>query len=225
MDCQLLAVSLANLPHPPHIVGTAVSAVKALAFLRDLGPAVVLVSPSLEEGPLAGFDLVQSMRDVAPAARAIMLLDRMEPRMVLHSFQVGAKGIFSRERSLDALAKCIDVVHQGQIWASTQELQIILEAMGKRARFDPAGATGEKLLTPRETEVAGLVADGFRNREISERMNLSVHTVKNYLYRVYEKLGISSRVELTARLLDRGAEPSSAPSPSASINPRRRLVS
>ena len=60
-----------------------------------------------------------------------------------------------------------------------------------------------KLLTSREAEVASLVADGLRNREISERLNLSAHTVKNYLYRVYEKLGISSRVELTTRVLAR----------------------
>ena len=95
----------------------------------------------------------------------------------------------------------MEVVNSGQIWAGTAELQIILQAMAKRTHFEPVSASGIKLLTAREAEVTALVAEGFRNREISARLNLSAHTVKNYLYRVYEKLGISSRVELTTHVL------------------------
>jgi two-component system, NarL family, nitrate/nitrite response regulator NarL len=203
MDCQLLAASLQRASGHCKVAGTAVSVAEARAILKQHQPELALVSPHLAEGPLAGFDLVQEMRQSCPATRAIMLLDSMEPRMVIYSFQVGAKGVFSRDRSVDALAKCLQVVHGGQIWAGTAELQIILQAMAKRTHFEPVSATGAKLLTNREAEVAGLVADGLRNREISERMKLSAHTVKNYLYRVYEKLGISSRVELTAHVLAR----------------------
>jgi DNA-binding NarL/FixJ family response regulator len=201
MDCQLLAASLQRTRGHCKVVGTASSVADTRRALNQHHPEVALVSPHLAEGPLAGFDLVQEMRETFPDTRAIMLLDSMEPRMVIYSFQVGAKGVFSRDRSVEQLAKCLEVVHAGQIWAGTNELQIILQAMAKRSHFEPVSATGIKLLTSREAEVAALVADGLRNREISERMNLSAHTVKNYLYRVYEKLGISSRVELTAHVL------------------------
>lgn len=201
MDCQLLEDSLQRTRGRCQVVGTASSAAEAQSLLALPRPDVVLVSPHLAEGPLAGFDLVQELRDSLPETRAIMLLDSMEPRMVVYSFQVGAKGVFSRDRSVEDLAKCLEVVHGGQIWAGTSELQIILQAMAKRSNFEPMSATGTKLLTSREAEVAALVAEGLRNREISERLKLSAHTVKNYLYRVYEKLGISSRVELTARVL------------------------
>jgi two-component system, NarL family, nitrate/nitrite response regulator NarL len=209
MDCQLLAGSLQRASSRCKVVGTAASTAEALTILRQHQPEVALVSPHLAEGPLAGFDLVQEIRESFPETRAIMLLDFMEPRMVIYSFQVGAKGIFSRDRSVEALVKCLDVVHRGQIWAGTNELQIILQAMAKRSHFEPINASGIKLLTNREAEVAALVADGLRNREISVRMKLSAHTVKNYLYRVYEKLGISSRVELTARVLERARTESS----------------
>jgi DNA-binding NarL/FixJ family response regulator len=214
MDCQLLADSLQRARGQCKVVGAASSAAEAWSALTEHRPDVVLVSPHLAEGPLAGFDLVQELRESLPATRAIMLLDAMEPRMVIYSFQVGAKGVFSRDRSVEDLAKCLEVVHGGQIWAGTSELQIILQAMAKRSHFEPVSATGAKLLTSREAEVADLVAEGLRNREISERMNLSAHTVKNYLYRVYEKLGISSRVELTAHVLaqKRGEPDSEAPS-------------
>jgi DNA-binding NarL/FixJ family response regulator len=214
MDCQLLAGSLQRSSGRCRVVATAVSAEEARSILKQQRPQVALVSPQLTEGPLAGFDLVEEMRKYLPAAQAIMLLDAMEPRMVIYSFQVGAKGVFSRDRSVEDLAKCIEVVHRGQIWASTNELQIILQAMAKRTPFELQSATGKRLLTHREGEVAALVAEGLRNREISERMRLSAHTVKNYLYRVYEKLGLSSRVELTARVLVRArgeAEGEAAP--------------
>ena len=203
MDCQLLAASLQSSSSLCRVVGTAISASEARAILKQDGVDMALVSPNLTEGPLAGFDLVQEMRASFPATRAVMLMDVMDPRMVIYSFQIGARGVFSRDRSIEALVKCIEVVHGGQIWASTHELQIILEAIAKRSSFEPRSATGTKLLTQREAEVASLVAEGLRNREISQRLNLSVHTIKNYLYRVYEKLGLSSRVELTAHVLAR----------------------
>jgi two-component system nitrate/nitrite response regulator NarL len=201
MDCQLLSASLQHAESGCRVVGTASSVAEAREMLRQHPADVALVSPHLGEGPLAGFDLVQELHETAPATRAIMLLDSMEPRMVIYSFQVGARGVFSRDRAVEALSKCLQVVHAGQIWAGTNELQIILQAMAKRTQFEPMTATGVKILTTREAEVAALVAEGLRNRDISERLNLSAHTVKNYLYRVYEKLGLSSRVELTAHVL------------------------
>jgi DNA-binding CsgD family transcriptional regulator len=65
----------------------------------------------------------------------------------------------------------------------------------------PLKLKGTRDLTSREGEVAGLVAEGLRNNEIAERLSLSTHTIKNYLYRAYEKLGVSSRVELAALVL------------------------
>ena len=121
--------------------------------------------------------------------------------MVIWSFQVGAKGVFSREKSIEALSKCIDAVHDGQIWASANELQILVQAIAKPLRLDPLRMKGARNLTSRETQVADLVAEGLRNHEIADQLSLSTHTVKNYLYRAYEKLGISSRVELTGLVL------------------------
>jgi two-component system, NarL family, nitrate/nitrite response regulator NarL len=221
MDCQLLAESLQRASRVCRVVvvGTASSIAEGRHVLEQSRPDVWLASPHLIEGPLAGFDLVQEVRETLPQLRAVVLLDTMDPRMVIYSFQVGARGVFSRDHAVEELAKCLEVVCSGQIWASTNELQIILQAMAKRTHFEPVNATGVKLLTGREAEVAALVADGLRNREISERLSLSAHTVKNYLYRVYEKLGISSRVELTAHVLARTrVEPASA------LPPDRKLA-
>jgi DNA-binding NarL/FixJ family response regulator len=140
--------------------------------------------------------------------RSIILLESSEPAMVIPAFQVGAKGIFSRAKSIDGLCKCIEVVHSGQIWASTDELQSLLEAVAKWPRLRPLKAQAIAVLTVRENEVVNFVTQGLRNNEISEKMFVSPHTVKNYLYRIYDKLGVSSRAELLANVLGpRLAEP------------------
>jgi DNA-binding NarL/FixJ family response regulator len=87
-------------------------------------------------------------------------------------------------------------VSAGQIWAKSEHLVLVLDAF---AETTPAQALSPKvgeLLTPRERDVVRLVADGFGNREIAQQLGLSAHTIKNYLFNVFDKLGISSRAEL-----------------------------
>jgi len=125
-----------------------------------------------------------------------MLLEQCERDLVVDSFRGGARGIFCRTASFEALCKCIERVHQGQIWASSTELQIILEAFASAVPLRATNHRGENLLTRREEQVVNLVAQGLTNREISGQLRLSEHTVKNYLFRIFDKLGVSSRVEL-----------------------------
>ena len=92
--------------------------------------------------------------------------------------------------------KCISRVHEGQIWVSNVELEFLLDLVISVRPLKIARAGGMARLTPRERDVVRLVADGMRNQEIAVQLNLSEHTVRNYLLRVFDKLGISSRVEL-----------------------------
>jgi two-component system, NarL family, nitrate/nitrite response regulator NarL len=206
MNCQLLAASLQT-ARQFRIIAWAVSAAAIRPILKQRAPEVALISPNLKEGPFSGFSLAQEIRQSYPATRTIVMLDAMDPSLVVRSFQSGARGVFSRDRSLQSLCKCIEAVGQGQIWASTNELQALIEAVATRPMFEPFSSGGTKTLTKREAEVANLVAEGLRNGQISQRLCLSTHTVKNYLYRVYEKLEISSRAELITRVLTGNATP------------------
>ena len=91
---------------------------------------------------------------------------------------------------------------QGEIWASKTELCYLLEALSDSAPAPITDSKGLNLLTKREEDVVRLVAEGLTNREISERLSLSEHTVRNYLFRIFDKLGISSRVELVLRTFE-----------------------
>ena len=87
-------------------------------------------------------------------------------------------------------------MHEGQIWASSHELQFVLEALSSSAPFRVVNSKGENLLSTRELQVVALVAEGLSNREISQQLLLSEHTVKNYMFRIFDKLGLSSRAEV-----------------------------
>jgi DNA-binding CsgD family transcriptional regulator len=87
-------------------------------------------------------------------------------------------------------------VNAGEVWASQVELGYVLQALQAPASMILQNVKGESLLTIRERELVSLVAAGLTNREIAVRMSIREHTVKNYLFRIFDKLGVSSRVEL-----------------------------
>jgi DNA-binding CsgD family transcriptional regulator len=113
--------------------------------------------------------------------------------------------------------KCIRSVHQGQIWADSADVALVIEALASAPRMRLPSADGLNLLSKRECEVVQCLVQGLTNREIAERMGLSPHTVKNYLFRVFDKLGVSNRTELLFMTLTQGgnAEESAAPDPAA----------
>lgn len=157
-------------------------------------PHIVLISATL--GPDGEpFELVRNIRSQSPCPRVIVMLDRSEPSTVVQAFRAGAHGVFCRTEPFRLLAKCIECVHAGQIWASSHELHFVMEALTKPA-LASLQANGDSPLSARETDVVRCVAEGLTNRQIAQRLKLTEHTVKNYLFRIFDKLGVSSRVEV-----------------------------
>ena len=116
---------------------------------------------------------------------------------MVNAFRSGVKGLFCfSDYPFRLLCKCIHSVHNGQVWANGEQLQYLLEIVAQVPSLRMMNASGAKLLTAREEQVVALVADGLSNREVARELGLSEHTVKKYLFHVFDKVGISSRVEL-----------------------------
>jgi len=196
LHCQLVE----NIFRPKRtgivIVGCAVDYGNTLAQLKEHSPDVAVISARLREGPLAGYRVLRELHQLQSRTRAVMLLDSREPGLVVNAFRCGAHGVVFRDEPIETLGKCIHVVHRGQVWANSENLGYLLEALGKAMRPRFEDSDGAKLLTKREREVAGLVAEGLTNRGISKQLGLSEHTVRNYLLKIFDKLGVSTRVEL-----------------------------
>lgn len=183
-----------------------------LAWTKSEKPHVALVSARQSDDSAAGLQLCREICANSPATRVIVLLDASERPLVVAAFRAGARGVFSRTESLRLLAKCILCVHQGQVWARSDELQYLLEAVTEPMPIRIHNEDGKALLSARELDVVRCVAEGLTNREIARRLTLTEHTVKNYLFRIFDKLGVSSRVEVVLYALSGGhaSHPSAA---------------
>lgn len=124
----------------------------------------------------------------------------------MQAFRSGARGLFClADSSFQLFCECIERVHRGEIFATAEQLNYLLESVCQVPSLRVVSARGEKLLTSREEQVVALVSDGLSNRDVASELGLSEHTVKKYLFRIFEKLGISSRVELVLYALNHGA--------------------
>jgi len=178
-------------------VTTSPSGSESLTSRLDLHEVdVLLISSNLDNRPGRGFEILRGVRALHADLPAVMLLDGTQGEMILEAFRAGARGIFSKNDSIETLGKCLRKVHEGQIWANTDQITTLVEALASSHNIRAVDARGLNLLSKRETEVVRGVALGLSNREIAERLHLSQHTIKNTLFRIFDKLGVSSRVEL-----------------------------
>lgn len=196
MNCQLLKSAFTRSRLSCRVVACAVSATEIIACMNSCEVDIALISESLQEGPLEGFRVLSNLRTSFPRTRVIVLLKSVREDLVIDAFRAGARGVFCRMEPLAALCKCVSAVHDGQIWANSRQLRAVLDAFASAAPLRLVNSQGRVLLTKREEDVVKLVVVGHTNREAADKLGLTEHTVSNYLFRIYEKLGISSRVEL-----------------------------
>jgi DNA-binding NarL/FixJ family response regulator len=167
---------------------------------------VVLAMNHQSDGP-QDFDLLRRLHVAHPEVAKIVLLERCDQATALNAVRSGARGLFCLSDSpFRALCKCIQVVHRGEIWASAQQIVALVESISQVPSLRVVNARGGKLLTPREEQVVALVAEGLQNRDIAQELNLSEHTVKKYLLRIFDKVGISTRVELVLYAVNHGEQ-------------------
>lgn len=192
MQSELLAQALREQGFSVHQCPAEIGAV--LQVLEG-GACDVLVMCASQNSP--DVSPLRTVHLTTPQIAKIALLDRDDREAILLAFRSGARGIFSlADSSFDSLCECIQRVHRGEIWASSRHLGYLLDSVCESPTLQVLTASGDKLLTSREEQVVALVADGLSNRNIAGELGLSEHTVKKYLFRIFDKLGISNRVEL-----------------------------
>jgi two-component system, NarL family, nitrate/nitrite response regulator NarL len=203
MGCYLLKSAITRSRFGFEVVACATTRDEIIQNLKARPVDIALLNEDLLDGSLAGFQVVSELRVSFPKTRVVLLLKSVPDDLIVDAFRSGAKGVFCRTEPVSALCKCIRSVHQGQIWANSKQLDLILEALIRATPLRTAHFRHHSLLTKREHEVFNLVAEGLPNKVIAQRLGITEHTVSNYLFRMYDKLGISSRVELVLYALER----------------------
>jgi Response regulator containing a CheY-like receiver domain and an HTH DNA-binding domain len=183
-------------------------------------PDVALISARIGEDPHHGFYILEKLRAEWPELKAVILLDSQTSDTIVRAFRSGASGVFSKNQAINILCKCIKAVHDGQIWADSKELGYVLAALSGSPRLSMTGRL--VVLSRREREVVHSLADGLTNREIGDRLKISPHTVKNYMFKIFEKLGVSSRVEVISVALSRDQAANQTGSNVLRLPPRKK---
>ena len=196
MGCELLQTSFQRFPHQFEVAACEVSSEGTIGSAARVNADVALVNSDLQDGRLMGLEALRILHLTHPEIRCIMIFDTWIDDLIMHAFRAGAKGVFSRAECFEQLCKCIQSVHCGQVWADSRQLLLLLEAFTRTAPVRVTDAKGMSLLTKRESRVVYWISEGLPNREISLKMGISEHTVSNYLFRIFNKLGVSNRLEL-----------------------------
>ncbi len=174
------------------IIGEAANGVECTKMLAKLKPDILLLDLRMPEKD--GLGVLEEVNFDNTGTRVIVLTAAEDDRDVVRAMRLGARGVVLKQSASDLLLKSIRKVADGEIWLDNRMTAEVIDAFKKSAE---AGARREKpLLSDREKEIVQLVAQGFRNREIGEKLFISEQTVKNHLHNIFDKLGVSDRLEL-----------------------------
>ena len=204
IESQLLAGSLRhrgfNIFCCPGEIGS------ILEFLENAEADVAVLSCAAVNSSVPDIGALRTLHFTYPQIPKILLMDIENRELVVNAFRAGARGLFRlADSSFASFCECIDRVHRGEVFATTQQLTYLLESVCQVPCLSVVSSVGKKLLTSREEQVVALVTDGLSNRDVAGELGLSEHTVKKYLFRIFEKLGISSRVELVLYAFHHGS--------------------
>ncbi len=179
--CKLLAAE-----DDVTVVGQGRSGAECVALVEKLKPDVVLLDLKMPDQD--GLEVLRGLAGLDTGARVIVLTASEDERDYVEAVRRGARGLVLKQMATARLLEGIRKVHRGELWINRRVAADVLKAAGQPV-------PGESL-TAREKEVVKLVAQGFRNKEIAEKLSLSEQTVKNHLHAIFDKLGVSDRLEL-----------------------------
>lgn len=161
---------------------------------------LIVIGADLSNEAETGFSVAHSVSLSYPDLPIVILLSKSNRESVARAFRSGARGVFSRQQPVPEFLDCVDHVRKGFIWAGREETGALLEALKDIPAPVPALALHSPLLSARELQVVQHASTGKTNKAIAQELGLSEHTIKNYLFRAFEKLGVKSRVELLFNL-------------------------
>lgn len=168
---------------------------EAIAAIESARPDLVVLDVRMPR--VDGLGVLAAIRERHLATRVLLLAAAIEPAQAVEALRLGARGLVLKEMAPELVVDVARRLHAGGQWFDSALVSRALDEADARA-IGAAGGSGA--LTPREREIVDMVAEGLRNRAIAKRLGISEGTVKLHLHHVYEKLGVTGRVELLLRV-------------------------
>jgi len=180
------------------VVGQAETLAQAQSAVKKFSSDVVIFEAALAPNPV---DAVAELIRQNPEVKFVVVTPGADEELTLELFRRGVHGIVSREVEPERLLECLRKVAAGETWLDAQAVRWVMEAY-RNQNTRPAGARPKVQLTPKESIIVSCVTQGMKNKEIALRVGTTEQVVKNYLRKVYDKLGVADRLELALYCLN-----------------------
>jgi DNA-binding NarL/FixJ family response regulator len=204
------------------VVGQAESLDQTVAAIQKFSADVVIFEAALSPNPV---DAVSDILRQNANCHLVVVLQEPDQELTLDLFRRGAHSVVSREVEPDMLVECLRKVAQGEPWLESRAVGWVLQAYRTQG-LRPTGSRPKVSLTPKESLIVSCVTQGMKNKEIALRVGTTEQVVKNYLRKVYDKLGVADRLELALYCLNHRVvegvglpKPAAQPAPAQSAQP------
>lgn len=176
------------------VIGEACDGVEAVQLARQLLPEVLLLDLAMPRR--TGLEALRDLVSQARPVRVILLTAAAEKEQIVQALQLGARGVVLKDSATQILLKSIHSVMNGQYWVGRESVSNLVQYL-RTLMAPPVNYTQNRYrLTPRELEIVSAVVAGYANKEIAQHFKISEDTVKHHLSNIFDKIGVSTRLEL-----------------------------
>ena len=176
------------------VIGEAADGFEAVQRAKDLKPDVLLLDLAMPR--MNGLEVLKELGETVEEVRTVLLTAAIEREETVQALRLGARGVVLKESATQLLYKCIRAVMSNELWVGHERIGDLLRSLRELEREPSREASPASRLTRRELQVISAIVDGASNKDIGTTLGLSEQTVKNHLSHIFDKLGVSNRLEL-----------------------------